>query len=119
MTSRPLTDYEKQLVLKLLEALLNGAQYAEQLNNVQVSRWAGDSSLKFEFRESVGSLGNEMGIPVEGEFKDVDGVPIHVLLHVKDGRLHILEIYKENGSEVIRMPPAADLQIFRPQQSST
>lgn len=117
MTSRSLTDYEQQLAIKLLEALPNGAQYLEQLNSVQVSRWAGDSSLKFEFREDVGSVDNEMGIPVEGEFKDVDGVPIHVLMHVKDGKLHILEIYKENASEVIRMPPAADLQIFRPRQS--
>jgi hypothetical protein len=113
MTSRPLTNYEKQLVIKLLEALPSGAQYSVQLDSVLVSPWAGDSSLKFEFRETVGSVDNEIGIPVEGEFKDVDGVPIHVLLHVKDGKLHILEIYKENGSEVVRMPPAAGLEVVR------
>lgn len=85
MTLRLLTTYERDLVLKLLAALRDGGDVSEQLNDALVSRWA-----------------------------DVDDVPIHVLLHVKNGKLHILKIFKEDGSDVIRMPSAADLEIFRP-----
>jgi hypothetical protein len=50
-------------------------------------------------------------IPVEGEAKDGDGVAIHLLLHVVNGRpveLEIyLEIYKDDGSSVKEMPPAS------------
>lgn len=39
-------------------------------------------------------------VPVEGEVNDEDDVPIHVLLHVKNGQPVELEIYKEDGSSI-------------------
>lgn len=39
-------------------------------------------------------------IPVEAEQEDDDGVTVHVLLHVVDGRLHELEIYREDSARL-------------------
>jgi hypothetical protein len=46
-------------------------------------------------------------IPVEGEAEDKDGVAIHVLLHVVNGRPIELDIFKNDGSPVKEMPPAS------------
>jgi len=43
-------------------------------------------------------------IPVEAEAKDKDGVTIHVLLHVVDGRPIELEIFKDDSSRIKYMP---------------
>ncbi len=91
--------------------------FTKQLNAMQVSAWGGDNSIRFESPQQIPSLANQTGIPVAGTFKDLDGVPIHVLLHMKEGRLDILEIYRENGSDVVRMLPVTDLEIFRPDES--
>jgi hypothetical protein len=40
-------------------------------------------------------------IPVEGEVEDVDGVTIHLLLHVLDGYIDELEIYREDGADLV------------------
>jgi hypothetical protein len=46
-------------------------------------------------------------IPVEAEAKDDDGFTVHALLHVVGRRPIELEIYKDAGSTVKRMPPAS------------
>jgi hypothetical protein len=37
-------------------------------------------------------------IPVEAEVEDIDGMTIHVLLHVMDGYIDELEIYRNDGA---------------------
>ena len=37
-------------------------------------------------------------VPVEAEAEDLDGVTIHVLLHVIDGYIDELEIFREDGA---------------------
>jgi len=51
-------------------------------------------------------------IPVEAEAVDRDGVPIHVLLHVVDGRLHELEFYREDSQPIVRRPTPDDIRVF-------
>jgi hypothetical protein len=41
-------------------------------------------------------------IPVEAETEDVDGVPIHVLLHVVNGYMNELEVYREDSARLDR-----------------
>ncbi len=107
------TDYEARLTLKLLGTLPNGTEYAAQLKGARVSQWASDRSIQFEVAEAV-SVENRTGkLPAEGEFNDADGVAIHVLLHVKNGKLSVLEIFKGNGSDVIEMPPPENLVLFQ------
>src|SRR5208337_2959704 len=43
-------------------------------------------------------------VPIEAEGKDEDGVTIHMLLHVVDGRPVELEFFKEDSSTVKRLP---------------
>ena len=52
--------------------------------------------------------------PPEGECRDEDGVMIHVLLHVKSGTLHELEVFKDDSSNVCRRPTAESLVIRPP-----
>ena len=51
-------------------------------------------------------------IPVEAEAKDVDGVMIHVLLHTKDGQPDELEIYREDGGQLKRLPAPENFQLI-------
>ena len=49
-------------------------------------------------------------IPVEAEAVDSDGATIHLLLHVVDGLMNELELYRDGGGTVRRMPAAEDLR---------
>jgi hypothetical protein len=53
-------------------------------------------------------------IPVEVEGEDIDGTTIHVLLHVVEGVARELEVYKDDGSPVIKMPEPSKLRLFSP-----
>ena len=37
-------------------------------------------------------------VPVEAEAEDIDGVTVHVLLHVIDGYIDELEIYRDDSA---------------------
>ncbi len=50
-------------------------------------------------------------IPVEAETEDEDGTTIHVLVHVLDGRLNELEIYREDSGPVTRRPAPDSLRL--------
>ena len=52
-------------------------------------------------------------IPVEAETEDADGVPIHLLLHVVDGKVAELEVYKDDGSPITKMPAASQLRLIQ------
>jgi hypothetical protein len=51
-------------------------------------------------------------IPVEAEAEDEDGYLIHALLHVVDGRPTELEIFKDDGSCVRRMPAPSAFELI-------
>jgi hypothetical protein len=51
-------------------------------------------------------------VPTEGTCADIDGVQIHVLLHVVDGFVNELELYKDDSSRVKRSPVAEHLAVF-------
>ncbi len=53
-------------------------------------------------------------VPVEAEAEDVDGVTIHILLHVIEGIARGIEVYKEDLSRVILFPAPAELRLFSP-----
>jgi putative aminopeptidase FrvX len=51
-------------------------------------------------------------IPVEAEARDEDGTVIHVLVHVLDGKLNELEIYREDSGTVVRKPAPEQLRLI-------
>jgi hypothetical protein len=54
----------------------------------------------------------EVGSPTEGRCEDIDGGTIVVMLHLRNGKLHLLEIFKEDGSEIQRPPKAEALAAY-------
>lgn len=51
-------------------------------------------------------------IPVEGRARDVDGVPIQILLHVVDGVIASIEVFREDGERISEMPSPNSLDVF-------
>jgi hypothetical protein len=97
---RPPTKQELNVILKLLDTPFPGREELQnQLNFVTVQSIDRDGSLKFF---NGGGARSEVvrRIPVEAETNDIDGVVIHVLLHVADGFLDELEIYREDSAGV-------------------
>jgi hypothetical protein len=50
-------------------------------------------------------------IPVEAMGADEDGVPIYVLLHVVDGAISSVEVFRDDGGEIRRMPSVDSLDV--------
>ena len=51
-------------------------------------------------------------VPAEGEYLDVDGICVHVLLHVVEGIVTMLEVYKEDNTEVHDRDGIAAMKVF-------
>ncbi len=51
-------------------------------------------------------------IPVEAELDDSDGVTIHLLLHVVDGLVKELEVYRDDSGPVQRTLTPQDLRLM-------
>lgn len=48
-------------------------------------------------------------LEAEGIAKDVDDVTVHFVLHVVDGYLNEVEVFREDGSPLQRMPTLTDI----------
>lgn len=100
---RPLIDHERRLIEKLLSEEFSGCEALRiQLATASVSSIDADGSL--EFRVSGSPAGVKRRVPIEGYYFDTEGdeprPAVHVLLHVVDGMLLELEIYKDDGSPI-------------------
>ena len=51
-------------------------------------------------------------IPIEAEGLDSDGVKVHFLLHVLDGFMAELEIYREDSKPVLSPPDPRSLELL-------
>jgi len=113
-TFRPMTDYERQLILRLLEKDFPGRDaLVEQVENSLVRSIDPDGSLEFQINSQV-VADVKWSIPTEGRVPDSDGMVINMLLHVIDGKITELEIYKDDSSPVIKRPDPAALEIWHP-----
>lgn len=110
---RPLTGSEKALVDRLLREDFDGnRELARQIEHCRVVQVDSEGSLRFELEGSPSPASVSRRIPVEGEVADSDGVMVNVLLHVVNGLLVELEIYKEDGSPINRMPRADNIAVM-------
>jgi hypothetical protein len=72
-----------------------------------------DSNGSLEFKvETRTPARTKYRVPVEAQGKDIDGTTIHFLLHVVDGRLSELELYKDDSSRVARRPTPDQLEVI-------
>ena len=113
---RPISSREKKILNHLLAPVTSGREQLEQqLDDCLVRPIDEDGGLEFHVKSLVGANDVKYRVPTEGEAKDVDGVTIHFLLHVVAYQLSELELYKEDGSRVIAVPPAEDIKVFAPE----
>jgi hypothetical protein len=97
---------------RLLEAEFPGRdELAPILRNSLVRTIDKDGGLELRSQVS-GEAPVVKRIPVEAEAKDDDGFRVHALLHVVGGRPVELEIYKDDGSTVKRMPPVWTFELI-------
>ena len=113
MPFRQSTTTERQIIERLLERYFPGCDaILEQIKNSLVKTIDENGSLKFKVK--AGPKANvKRRIPVEAESEDVDGVTIHLLLHVVDGKVDELEIYKDDSSRVVKIPEPKDLRLLK------
>jgi len=111
-TFRNLSENEAKLVGALFAHEFIGRDaLARQLEDCQVATIDDNGSLQFSVVNPLRATVRER-IPVEAQYTDHDGIVVHVLLHVVEGVLQELEIYKDDSSRVVDAPHTADLEIW-------
>lgn len=106
------SDQEVELIRKLLAADFPGkTEVMKQLQSCRVRRIDSEGSLEIRPSAAAGPAVITKRIPVEANAPDDDGVDVNVLLHVVDGFVTELEIYKNDGTPIRRMPRADDLNV--------
>ena len=110
---RPLSDTERDVLSQLLNHDFPGsAALREQMAHLLARRIDADGSLAFEPVGDACAAQVGRRIPVEAELKDLDGATVHVLLHVLNGRMNELEIYREDSAP-LQVPIASkDLRVL-------
>jgi hypothetical protein len=106
------TDSERALLQRLLEGDFQGRdELSAMMRDLQVRLIDDEGSLEL-YSKTSGRAPVLKRIPVEAEAKDDDGIVIHALLHVIDGRPTELEVFKEDGSSIRRMPLPSAFEII-------
>lgn len=105
---RPPTDEEKETLTRLLSQPFPGGEaLVQQLQSVTVKVIDLDGSLGL--KSTAGPIAKvERRIPVEAETVDQEGETVHLLLHVVEGRMIELEIFREDAK-----PPQGKLGELR------
>ena len=113
---RPLTPREQELLQYLLQAEFPGKQaLVKQAETLLVSGHCACGCASILFRVDTTSAPSALvqrRIPVEAEGADMDGVIIHFLLHVVQGWLSELEIFREDSEPILKLPPTKTLQVL-------
>ena len=108
---RPLTALERGYIERLLTADFPGRDgVAHQVTSALARRIDDQGSVELVAQNDTRASVLKR-VPVEGESVDSDGVPICFLLHVVDARVRELEIYKADGSPIIRMPSPDQVEV--------
>lgn len=109
---RPLSELELQLLAVLLGTDFSGRNaLVEQVATASVRAIDRNGSLEFESSDKTPAEVARR-IPVEAELDDDDDVTIHVLLHVVDGFLKELEVYRDDSGHVQRVLAPGDLRLM-------
>lgn len=100
--------------MRLLEAKFPGwDEVRTQIDSCLVRPIDENGSLKF-FVQTETQAAVKSRIAVEGEMEDEDSVTVHVLLHVIEGKVDELEIYKDDSSNLLTRPDPTKLRTFLP-----
>jgi hypothetical protein len=109
---RPLDANEIALLKKLLDHDFQGCDALRiQLSSVTGRQTDEHGCLELRTDEAI-EADTEIGSPTERRCEDIDGGVIVVMLHIRNGKLHMLEIFKEDGSGILRAPTAEALVAY-------
>jgi hypothetical protein len=112
---RDLNAAERKVLACLLVPRFPGRDaIVAQLSRARVQVLDEDGSLGFDVPSDSEPAEVESRVPTEGTYQDADGITVHLLLHVVEGRIRELEIYKEDGSRVAISPADVVLDVFAP-----
>jgi hypothetical protein len=101
---RDLTEREQKILKIMLQQLpAVGSVLQKQLAAAKVSPIDDEGSLRLHIASTEVARIAER-VPVTAIFDDADNVPIYLLLHIINGKLDELEIYKADGSRIIVSP---------------
>ncbi|BAS26360.1 DUF6984 family protein [Limnochorda pilosa] len=105
---RELTHEEEQILQRLLTAVEFPGRptLLEQAARARVSGecTCGCRSIELRVPDSVRKAEVKRRIPVEAEAEDQDHRTMHCLLHVVDGWIAELEIYRDDSKAIGRLP---------------
>jgi len=100
------------LLTKLLDHDFPGRDaLRSQLSSVTGRQTDEHGCLELRTNETI-EADTEVASPTEGKCEDIDGGMIVVMLHVRNGKLRMLEMFKEDGSEIQRAPQAEALTVY-------
>jgi hypothetical protein len=115
--SRKGKDIEaSEIGIGVLTAMLRAAfperdALVEQLQELKADPIDVNGSLKLMPAPSAPRAEVRRRIPVEAETGDRDGVTIHILLHVLEGHMHELEVYREDSARVETRPNPEEIRV--------
>jgi hypothetical protein len=111
--SRHLRDEEKAIICKMLKGTAFEKDAVSTTADAQVRDMSdgGMGSIRFQRKTARGaSFGREIA---EGSFQDADSVPVSATLSVdKAGNLFELDVFKADGSPLIRYPDPDEFEII-------
>jgi hypothetical protein len=113
---RPLRNLERKLFERLFEKEFPGrTELNEQLVGLQAKIIDDDGSLALKVAVPIRAVVSQR-VPIEGRYSDYDTQPglgpfVNILLHVVDGLMVELEIYKDDGSPIERPLSPNDVEI--------
>jgi hypothetical protein len=116
---RPITDAERTVFLKLLELDFPGRdELKAQLEGLLAKTIDEDGSLMLKV-QSDSRARLKYRVPVEARCPDADtrsetDPHVQLLLHVVEGKLFELEIYKEDSSPILVRPHPKKFWLFSP-----
>lgn len=106
------TDREQGLLERLLEVDFPGkGELVPLLRNLLVKTIDEHGCLELR-SQAEGKSPVVKRVPVEAEAKDEDGVVIHMLLHVVEGRPAELEFFRDDGAAIKQIPPPSAFELI-------
>ncbi len=109
---RDLSFEEQRLLERLLEMQFAGRdELLSQLASCLAREVDDNGSLELVSHAGERRADVRSRVPVEAEYEDADGVTVHLLLHVVEGKLGELEVYREDGGAVQRRASPSQLRV--------
>ena len=109
---RALRDVEHSLIAKLVRNTPHEREVLNELCDALVRDMPDGGMGSINFQEKA--LGTRYSKQIaEGAFRDVDGMPVSVTLLIDDvGHLFELDVFKADGSPLVRYPEPDDVEII-------